>query len=353
MNKAVSSDTIKKIKQKQRLSWEDCLESYELIEPFLCELKSQNQRTIYSVERLSDGALKRVGVILHYVQDFIPFLYPVLGIDAGAMKIPKIYSKKIAMTDKQYCTEDMVVTVLAGRIPGNQILILGFVLGYTECSDDIIFLFELARANGISFDRHGWTILSDRGSALIKAHSHIFTNSLQQFCAKHLSRNLIARGWKRHLNLFWSARNAVTLNAHCDAMNKIRAINNPMYEYLNGIENWQVYKVVEKGNMLFNMKSDNIVEGIMSWILECRYLSPLYFIKAIMLQIYEHIEKQRQAVIGETNVLLKFAKNEFELLMIEIRDSPRSVVCLDASNGVYVVHKILLAPFELQNSTSM
>ena len=58
-----------------------------------------------------------------------------------------------------------------------------------------------------------------------------------------------------------------------------------MHDYLIKIPNWALYLAIARKNMVYDMKSDNIVEGIFSWIRDERSLmTPLYFINGFMLK---------------------------------------------------------------------
>ena len=59
-----------------------------------------------------------------------------------------------------------------------------------------------------------------------------------------------------------------------------------MYDYLNRIKNWQKYVALERGNVLYEVNSDNIVEIVFSFCKEARaFVSPFYVIYKIILDI--------------------------------------------------------------------
>ena len=55
------------------------------------------------------------------------------GLDCGVMKPVRVMKKE----NNYYYLEDMVLTVISERLPGNKMIILGFCLSKTENSDDI------------------------------------------------------------------------------------------------------------------------------------------------------------------------------------------------------------------------
>ena len=61
-----------------------------------------------------------------------------------------------------------------------------------------------------------------------------------------------------------------------------------MLEYLDGANNWELYKAIERGCQLYNMKSSNIVEIFYNSIKEARtYSNPFFFLKAALLKNIE------------------------------------------------------------------
>ena len=149
---------------------------------------------------------------------------------------------------------------------GNNNAILCFMLSYAECSEEINAMFQFMEEKGASINKPGFTLISDRGSAILSSLSGRFTHVKHHCCSKHLERNLKTHGWTKHLGLFWAARNAVTRAQYVDAMNNIRIASIPMHEYLMSIPNWALFELIEAtpSHMIFGMKSSNIVEGIIT-----------------------------------------------------------------------------------------
>ena len=83
-----------------------------------------NPGTFFKVERETDGkTFRRLAFIPHYVSKILNFLLPVIGLDCGA-------NDPIKISIKDNITEMLKpskVILLTGRIPGNQIVILGIV----------------------------------------------------------------------------------------------------------------------------------------------------------------------------------------------------------------------------------
>jgi hypothetical protein len=106
-----------------------------------------------------------------------------------------------------------------------------------------------------------------------------------------------------------------------------------MYDYLCNIENWQVYKVIERGNMIFNMKSNNIVEQTMNFLLDAREMSPYFFIKQTLIDILELINSQRAEVMN--SIFTPYANDIIEKSRLGIQQNPYTVITLSASKMLY------------------
>jgi hypothetical protein len=114
---------------------------------------------------------------------------------------------------------------------------------------------------GVELNQSCVTFVSDRSRAITSSVHHSAPAANHHYCPLHLVRNLKTNGCPRP-GAFWSARNAVSESDYNKVMNKMKIDNENMYKYLNSIENWQVYKSIERGNKLFAIKSSNIVEAV-------------------------------------------------------------------------------------------
>jgi hypothetical protein len=144
-----------------------------------------------------------------------------------------------------------------------------------------------------------------------------------------------AKGFGSHLALFWEAACATTVVQYKEVMQKMFLNKKAMYDYLCGIENWQLYKVVERGNMVFDMKSNNIVEQTMNFLLEAREMSPYYFIRQALLDILNLINSQRVEEIN--SIFTPFAKDLIDKSLLKIQQHPYTITVLSQSKKLYQV----------------
>jgi hypothetical protein len=69
----------------------------------------------------------------------------------------------------------MYVSALSGRLPGNKLITYALVLSYSECSEDMLWMLNNMQELGIDLDKSNYTLLSDRGTAIIKTVSDFFS----------------------------------------------------------------------------------------------------------------------------------------------------------------------------------
>ena len=63
-----------------------------------------------------------------------------------------------------------------------------------------------------------------------------------------------------------------------------------MLQYLNNIPNWELYKAIDRGNILYEIKSDNLIEIAWAWLKDCRsYVTPFYVLKTLLYKNMERI----------------------------------------------------------------
>jgi hypothetical protein len=137
------------------------------------------------------------------------------------------------------------------------------MLSYSESAENLNAFLDFVYECGIRMDRPGYTLISDRGSAIISSVTGRFHSMKHHFCSKHLERNLKSKGWTAHLSLYWRARNAISSGAYLAAMNELKLRCSAMYTYLSAIENWSLFELTEAKpmHMIFGMQSSNLVES--------------------------------------------------------------------------------------------
>lgn len=135
-------------------------------------------------------------------------------------------------------------------------------------------------------------------------------------CPKHLEGNLKEQGFRHDLiNLYWKATNAKTkfqydkiiemmkevpngMNIFLDIL--IFYIGKTMEAYLSKITNWSNYVAFERGIILYEMKSDNVIEIVFSWLKESRcYITPYFVTYSILSENVKRIETLRKSLQTE------------------------------------------------------
>jgi hypothetical protein len=102
-------------------------------------------------------------------------------------------------------------------------------------------------------------------------------------------------------------------------MQKLQAKQEACYNYLSAMtENWQLYKAVQRGNALYGIKSDNLVEQFFSCILEQRFYSPYYLIEAVLEKEFAKLQERRDRAAKVSSWLTPFAARQYSLIMSEM-----------------------------------
>mmetsp|Transcript_18493 Transcript_18493/g.26856 ORF Transcript_18493/g.26856 Transcript_18493/m.26856 type:complete len:397 (+) Transcript_18493:530-1720(+) len=234
----------------------------------------------------------------------------------------------------------MFLTVVSGRTLDNHMIVCGFAITFAECRDDIDFLNAAMIEAGVVLNDPRNTILSDRGTAEISFLQRSLPLAFEFHCGIHLERNLKSKGWSHWLPLYWKARNAPTIVEHMRCMSVIESSCKPMYEYLSKLNNWQLYQAVDTGHMLYDWKSDNIVEAIFAWCRETRFLNPYMFVKKFLVDILESNNRRKDDIARLQTVLHPQAEQHFHDIQKKVRHCPMEVHILDTVSERGIVHTI-------------
>lgn len=223
--------------------------------------------------------------------------FSVVGIDTAHMstvKLGRITEEKIheicglvVPPGGAYMLEKLVVTMVTGRTFNNEMIIFAFCIGYTENSADMFHFFQFLVDCGLPINRPEMTILTDRGQAYVTPISLHFPEALHFLCPLHLQRNLsqhvpgaMAGGNSSIIHHFWRmqrARSKEEFERCRNALIKVGAKGLKAVAYLDNIKgDWQLYKVDHRRNVLYDMKSSNIVEGAFAWGLDARAYGSAY-----------------------------------------------------------------------------
>jgi hypothetical protein len=118
----------------------------------------------------------------------------------------------------------------------------------------------------------------------------------------------------------------ITENQYHDHMTEMADISEKRREiadYLMQITNWQLYQVIARGNVVYEIKSDNIVEGVFSWCKEERALdSACFFTQAMFMSNAERlIDLKATAIKAEVSKaqITPFAYNNFNHTLQQTR----------------------------------
>jgi hypothetical protein len=116
------------------------------------------------------------------------------------------------------------LAVISTRSPSNNLMILGFAVVYSESADDIGALLKFMVDSNIKLNDPSITVISDRSAAIKRAIDDNVGLAYHAYCPLHIERNLKARHWAAHLNLYHAARRAENEHIFLVRMAKIEVV---------------------------------------------------------------------------------------------------------------------------------
>jgi hypothetical protein len=323
-------------------------------------MERENPGLLYRHERYEEGAgvephqvdrLRRLALVFPHAAKSFPYLFQVIGIDSAHIK-PIVYT----LQPSRMLFQGMVMTYVTARTPSNRMIILGVSISPSESSENIQFLLKLlmdAESEGgaaIPLNSPSVVVASDRGLAIGAAVDAMLDQCFHMYCGKHLERNLQKKfkPCKDLIALYWSARSATQEDSYLLAMDTLETYDGgegepgkgrQMRLYLEGIDGWQLHKLVLTDNVMLHMfKSNNIVEAVCGWTKEARQMSPFYSLKHLLFRVFELNNTQRDEAMKRDHFLTADARRIFEENMRTLRLDHRLVTITDTVNGVGVVH---------------
>ena len=90
------------------------------------------------------------------------------------------------------------------------------------------------------------------------------------------------------------------------------------HTYLNNIDtNWQLYKAHERGILLHDRKTNNVVECINGWLLKERFQSVFYFIKSTISKVFVNLFNYSNEISRNYHPICPVAEAEFNKLILQ------------------------------------
>jgi len=204
------------------------------------------------------------------MKDGLGNLQDVFAVDAAHIKANNIIVK--SDDEEQHASKPTTGVVLAicGKGAANESVLLGFCIGQSESKELILLFLAFLADNGIVIDQPQYTVLGDRGSAIVAALGDALITALFMYCEQHLKRNLKGQDFKATDDLlgdYSAIVNAVTEDEFIRRMDLLKVKCPQMHTYLSNVDptgNWVLWKAIQRGNRLMGVHSDNMVETILS-----------------------------------------------------------------------------------------
>jgi hypothetical protein len=295
-----TENVVKQANSRIKISPAEHLTSYQLLIPYCEQFKEQNPEFKYKVDRGQNEKMLRMMVLLPFSIPALSACFNVVGIDTAHLGTIKLSNMKASQIEELcgyvvgegggYLLEKLVVTMVAGRTFNNEMIVFAYCIGYTENSVDMHHFFRFLVESDFSINRLDMTIMTDRSMSYKGPIEFYFPLSLHFLCPLHIQRNLttnVPGAGTEITSVYWQLQRARSEAEYSRIWLKLLAMGPKgikASKYLESIKGcWQLYKVDSRHNVLYDMKSSNIIESVFARGLDLRsYGSAYYFTSQFM-----------------------------------------------------------------------
>jgi hypothetical protein len=280
-------------------------------------------------------------IVLQYASAMLDHCLPVVGIDCAHMKnieLEKTSTKRVLL-GRMFCT------ILSSRTVTNNMIILAISLTFgSENTHHLVQFLDFCVKHGLQQLNHkNIVIMSDRGASIVQAVSIVLPHAYHAYCCTHIKRNLEkelggTKAFRSTEKYFWQARNATTENLYEEAMNDMQKHCIKMFEYLKNLNHWQLYQAIQRGCKLYDTSSNNVIEQVFSFILQERYLSPIFFLRQIFYKISERFQHMREESRDKNYALTEYARSIYNRNENIAQTSPFTVTIINDLTYKFIVY---------------
>ena len=311
---------------------EDCASyerSFQLVAPFLEELKKMNEDSATVCANDEDGRFAYAGFCL-----------------ASAARTMMACGEPVTQLDATFFNDGAYkgrIMVLEAILPGKVQLPLGIIVHHGETKDAFKVLIDLVlTVDGVRafLNSKEHCMITDRGTALIPAVAECLPAVAHQYCAMHLLLNVLEQSGSLFEPYFWKVVKAKTPQALDDAMAILKGNNPKAAEYLDKTDptKWQLHHAAEAGVRKFKRTSSTCVEGENNRFgsLGLRAGSPLNALAGclkVQAEVFTRL-KHESAAIDNDEVLGPSAKKLFEQEL----EGARKCRAVATGEGEYIWH---------------
>ena len=328
---APTVDVVKKANAESKVSVVELIETYNYILPF-CEIaKEMNSDFCYDIKKDSRNRINKMAVLFPHCKKMFSSCFPLLGLDSAHLPVVKLKGlteqllEKIERKDligkEGFILKKASLTFLTGRTVNNEMIVLGYMIHPVECADDIEYFLQFMLDNGLNINQKKMTVLTDRGKSFPGPITKVLPLSLHCLCAVHLKRNLtktVPGLTPGEISQYWKIRGATTLHEYKKEMKVMESMQHgpACVAFLNGVDGvWQLYKVIARGNIIHEVKSDNIFEATFVVHLEERHDPSLFvFLQEMYSRGCERMNLMKQKIedLEDHEVLVPVSQAKFD-----------------------------------------
>ncbi|KAL0212269.1 hypothetical protein RCL1_005895 [Eukaryota sp. TZLM3-RCL] len=276
--------TLRSLSSARQLTYGNCDSSFSKLMDLKAELQLQNDEAIFSVETQLNGTFKRLFFALQQSIVGHEFCLPIIGLDGTHIKTKM----------------GGVVLIATSLDPNGQCYPLCFdvvsvenEINWTEFLTDMNTFFQI---------KPGTTIISDRHKGLINAVDTVFGDSVYHcYCLNHISDNLLKKGGKKAVDLFWKVATSNNVQEFQMLMNRMQSECNRAWMLLSDLPTKHWADLFIEGER-YGHYTNNISESINAWINDARKLPITQMITNIINQLSDWFKERRhygEKMIGE------------------------------------------------------
>ena len=302
----LSVNQVKKLVAETKVSDEQHDEDFRLIESYLKKLKEMNSNLDFKyVEK--NGKFDQLFVVFPWAKEAMRHTLPVLSTDGSnnaAIELQIGFIPKSTLLISSTRTNNM----------DNLILAFAIVIG-GETQAAYSTLLELCNKNGLPINKADLTYFTDRAIVILNALKIWAYLALHMKCLRHLGGNIKSnRAFLPYFDLFRHASLCKSKSSFEAVMREILEKCPKLHEYLSNIESWARYEAVERGNMHFNITTNNIAEQCNAWLKSCKG-NPYLFLRNIVSDCFANNMRLRAELPSHHDKLsvTLYASAQFEI----------------------------------------
>jgi hypothetical protein len=292
------------------------IKNFELIVPYLEEMKKNNTGSVIGYRRDDDNCIADIYIFPGFMNVSLSFVRPVVSLDAAHLK--SVHKGTL-----------YVASVLSGA---NEVYPIGFMIssGNEDCETWTRMLGHLREACPIlseqgfpdetiqaEEDRHQFVFMSDRDKGLKPALCEVFPRNVAISCAKHIEANVAQRFGQQSARYVIAIAKTFSTRYGNYLLDKVRNIKPSAAEYIENVEDlWRSTDWMSSERHLpprYGIVTSNTSECVNNMFAEARSMgwqeSMNHIVDIMSTRIFQcrtkHVDREPSEVVPRVAQVLK------------------------------------------------